>query len=81
MIAERRLRQPAAALLLRAPQKRQHGGGLAPLRVFLDLVLRPIEVLGGEGEGLGLLDGEAADAHRFASSFLFTLRKSVTGIA
>ena len=51
------------------------------MRIFLELVLRPIEVLGGKGEGFGLLGGEAADAHEFASSFLFTLRKSVTGIA
>ena len=63
-IAERGLGQPAAHLLLRAPQDRQHGGGLPPFRIFLDLGLGPFEIFRGEGEALRLLGGEAADAHK-----------------
>ena len=66
-VADRWLRQPAAALLLRPPQQRDHGGGLPAFRVFLDLRLRPTQILRREGEGLGLLIGEAADAHRSIS--------------
>src|SRR6476661_6357641 len=78
-VAECWLRQPAAALFLRPPQKRQHRRGLAALRIFLELILRPTEVLGGKGEGFGLLGGKAADAHRLASSFASWIRrKSVT---
>ena len=69
-IAERGLGQPAAHLLLRAPQQRQHGRGLPPFRIFLDLGLGPFEIFRREGEALRLLGGEAADAHRLASSFL-----------
>ena len=51
---DRLLRQPAAGLLLRAPQQRDHRRGLPARRVLGDLLLRPRLVLGREGEALGL---------------------------
>ncbi|GJE72328.1 hypothetical protein CHKEEEPN_3882 [Methylorubrum podarium] len=54
---DRLLRQPAAVLLLRLPQQRDHGRGLPALRIFRDLAARPVDVLGGEREALGLLGG------------------------
>ena len=41
------LRQPAAALRLRAPQDRDHRGLLAALRIFCDLRFRPSHLTGG----------------------------------
>ncbi len=62
---DRLLRQPAAGLLLRAPQQRDHRRLLAAFRIFRDLLLRPGEILRREGEVLRLQMrfGEAADGH------------------
>ena len=69
-VLDRLLRQPAAGLLLRAPQQRDDRGGLPALRIFGDLALGPIEILGREGEALGLDRGigEAADGHQRSTS-------------
>ena len=59
-----------ALLLLRAPQEREHGGGLLAGRILGDLALGPGEVIGREGEAQGLLGVEAADGqgwHLFGS--------------
>src|SRR3984885_8257428 len=61
------LRQPAAALLLRAPQNRDYGGSLTPGRIFGDARLGPLQILRREGEARRLLFGEAADGHRSTS--------------
>ena len=62
---DRLLGQPAAGLLLRPPQKRDHRGGLSAFRVFRDLRLGPGEIVRREGELLRLQVrfGEAADGH------------------
>ena len=67
---DRFLRQPAASLLLRAPQKRNDGGGLLAFRIFRDLALGPIEVLDCEGETFGLNCGigEATHCHQRSTS-------------
>ena len=62
-VAERGLWQPAAHLLLRPPQNREHGGSLAAFGIFLDLSPGPFKVFRRKGETLRLLGGEAADAH------------------
>ena len=64
-VLDRRLRQPAAVLLLRPPQQRDHRRGLAAFRIFGDLALRPVEILRREGELLRLQFGrrKAADGH------------------
>ena len=69
-VLDRLLRQPAAGLLLRAPQDRKDRGRLPAFRIFGDLVLGPIEVLGREGEALGLQRGlgEAANGHQRSTS-------------
>ena len=62
---DRLLRQPAAGLLLRAPQQRDHRRLLAAFRIFRDLLLRPGEIVRREGELLRLQMrfGETADGH------------------
>ena len=67
-VLDRLLRQPAAVLLLRPPQQRDHRGGLAALRILRDLALRPVEIRRREGEFLRLQFGrrEAADGHASA---------------
>ena len=62
---DRLLRQPAVGLLLRAPQQRDHRRLLTAFRIFRDLLLRPGEIVGREGEFLRLQMrfGEAADGH------------------
>ena len=64
---DRLLRQPAARLLLRAPQQRDHGRLLPARRIFGDPRLRPLQILRREGEARRLLLGETADAHRSTS--------------
>src|SRR5215510_4740778 len=68
-IADRRFRHPAARLLLRPPQQRDHGRRLPTVGILCDLPARPGEILGCEGELLRLdgFVGEAADAHRSTS--------------
>src|ERR1700688_1071158 len=64
---DRLLRQPAAGLLLRPPQDRDHGGLLAAFRIFGDLRFGPGQILGREGKARRLLLGKAAHAHRSTS--------------
>src|SRR5205823_4161768 len=66
---DRLLRQPAARLLLRAPEQRDHRRLLPALRIFGELLLGPHAVFRREGEFLRLKMrfGEAADAHRSTS--------------
>src|SRR5690349_24950946 len=55
--------------MLRAPQQRNHRGGLPAFRILCDLRLRPCQILGREGEVLRLDRGlgETADTHRSTS--------------
>ena len=64
-VRDRRLRQPAVMLLLRAPQQRDHRRLLAAFRILGDLLLGPGEILRREGEFLRLQfgRGEAANGH------------------
>src|SRR6202011_6332498 len=68
--ADRGLRQPAARLLLRAPQQRDDGRDLPPGRIFADLLLGPGAVLRREGEALGLQlgRGETTNGHQRSTS-------------
>src|SRR5215469_6208131 len=61
------LRQPAARLLLRAPQKRNHRRLLSARRIFGDPRLRPLQIFRRESKTRRLLFGKAADAHRSTS--------------
>src|SRR5262249_62192051 len=63
-------RQPAAGLLLCAPQQRDDRGMLPAFRIFGDLALGPIEILDREGEALGLERGigEATHGHQRSTS-------------
>ncbi len=65
-MADRRLRQPAAGLLLCAPQQRNDRRLLAAFRIFLDLLFGPGQVVLAEGKLLRLDvgRGETANAHR-----------------
>src|SRR5262249_19913223 len=65
-VFDRLLRRPAAGLLLRAPQDRDHRRLLTAFRVLGDLLFCPGEVLCREGELLRLKLGgcEAAGCHR-----------------
>src|ERR1700736_238236 len=68
--ADRGLRQPAARLLLRAPQQRDDGRGLPSGRIFADLLLGPGVVLRREGEALRLElgRGETTNGHQRSPS-------------
>ena len=73
---DRLLRQPAAVLLLRPPQHRQHRGSGAAFRVVRDLALGPVEILRRKGKLLRLNvgGGEAADGHYRTQSGSFLRR-------
>src|SRR4029079_431070 len=66
---DRSFRQPAARLLLRAPEHRNNRRLLTALGIFRDLFLRPGKVVLAEGKILRLHFGrcEAADAQRSTS--------------
>src|SRR6185295_4191356 len=66
-IFHRRAGDPAANLLLSAPQHRNDRRGLLALRIFGDCLLGPQNVVGREGETLGLNGIETANAHRSTS--------------
>src|ERR1700674_90920 len=67
-VADRRLRQPAARLLLGAPEQCDHRGNLAAGGILRHLALRPREIVRAEGEGVGLDFGEAAHGHQRSTS-------------
>src|SRR5262245_25419579 len=69
-VLDRLLRQPAAGLLLRAPQQWNNRGDLPALRILVDLLLGPIEILRREGEasGLQLGRGETTNGHYRSTS-------------
>src|SRR5690606_22432101 len=68
-VADGGLGQPAADLLLRAPEQRNDRRLLAAIRILLQLFLRPGEIVLAEGEVLRLHAGrgKAAHAHRSTS--------------
>src|SRR6185369_8654958 len=68
-MTDRGLRQPAAVLLLGAPQQRNDRRLLAAGRVFLDLLLRPGRILSREGKFLRLKMrvGQTTDGHNSSS--------------
>src|ERR1051325_1980505 len=68
-VLDRLLRGPAARLLLRAPEQRDHRRLLAAFRILGDLLFRPGEVGLGEGEflRLQLSRRETSYAHRSTS--------------
>ena len=71
-MADRRFRRPAAGLLLRAPQDRDHRRSLPAFRILGDLLLRPGVVLRREGE-LPRLEIGGARRRGAISVFLFRL--------
>src|SRR5512136_305677 len=68
-MTNRRFRQPAAMLLLRAPQQRDNRRLLPPFRIFGNFLLRPGKVILAEGKLLRLdfRRRQAANTHRSTS--------------
>src|SRR5262249_33900163 len=68
--ADRGFRQPAARLVLGAPQQRDDRRGLPPRWIFADLLFRPGAILRREGETLRLHfgRGETTDGHQRSTS-------------
>ena len=79
---DRRLRQPAAVLLLRPPQQRNDRRLLAAFRIFLDLLLRPCGILRREGKILRLQvrRSKAANGHSRLSSHLMVRQLDVSPV-
>jgi hypothetical protein len=67
---DRLLRQPAARLLLRAPEQRDHRRLLAPLRIARDHLVGPGAVLRREGKRLRLQFGRCEAAIGHVQSFV-----------